>query len=421
VLAVAALFALIQLPHAPGKFYPDSAQYLTQVYGLLGDSRAEGREKAIQAYCDQYRRQSLVLNPAGLSPKAAAACVGRLRAQNDAAPDTRYGPAITRGAPITSARYENIFLSRPAVAALYLPGVVIAGPRMGMWLTTLAWTLFGSVLVFLLLRRLGVSAGLSLLGQVLYLILPMRKWTMTPLAEGMTLALLMLCLLGAVHVLTGARRRGLLLMALGFGVGTFVKYSQFLLFAAALAGVLTIVLLVTRRRAARSVGGLAAVIGVSVFAAAAMLLLSRALGWPGSAETMQDLLTRHFREPDVADPFGGWLRRNVGYWQVWLGAQLKEPFLLVAWAAGAWGVLRFGKTAGYVVLATLLAGLANQVGHPNLSQRDRIYTVAWLLVVYGVPMLLHTFRARQQSTVDTVRLVPPQTIRPGAPSAMHRR
>ncbi|KUL31466.1 hypothetical protein [Actinoplanes awajinensis] len=413
---MAALFTLVQLPYAPGNFYPDSTEYLTQVYGMVGDSPAEGRDKAIRAFCDQYRNKSLVLDPVGYKPKAGAKaaknCVKRLHAQDAQGPGTRYGPAITRGASIPSTRYEDIFLSRRGVAVLYLPGVVILGPRAGMWLTALFWTLLGGVLVFLLLRRLGTSPGVAVLGQVLYLILPMRKWTMAPLSEGITLGLLMTCLLGAVYLLTGDRKRGLWLLAAGFGVGLFVKYSQFLLFAAAMAGILAIVWLVQRRRAEAPAPGLTLTLGAAVAAAAAMFLFSKLFGWPGTADTMQDLLTEHFRQPDVADPFGGWLNTNIDFWRIWLAEQLQEPFLLVAWAAGAWGVFRFHRPAGYVLLATLLAGLANQVGHPNVSQGDRIYTAAWLLTVYGVPLLVHTFRKPEPPATEPVtQLIPIQARR----------
>ncbi len=39
VLAVTALFSLIQLLSAPGVFHPDSTQYLVQTYDLLGETR----------------------------------------------------------------------------------------------------------------------------------------------------------------------------------------------------------------------------------------------------------------------------------------------------------------------------------------------------------------------------------------------
>ncbi|MFI5897165.1 hypothetical protein ACIA5D_44445 [Actinoplanes sp. NPDC051513] len=210
-------------------------------------------------------------------------------------------------------------------------------------------------------------------------------------------------LLGAVYALTGARRGGLLLLLASFAVGAFVKYSQFVLLAAALTGVLTILLLVRWRRGSREVGDLVVTIGATLGAAAAMFLLSKLLGWPGGTESMQDLLTGHFLRPDVADPVGGWLHTNGTFWQLWLAEQLQEPFLLTAWAAGAWGVFRLNKTAGYVVFAALLAGLANQVGHPNVSQGDRIYIAAWLLAVYGVPLLLQTFLTRQQSPAMGIR------------------
>ncbi|MFC7275487.1 hypothetical protein ACFQS1_15970 [Paractinoplanes rhizophilus] len=420
VVVVAALFTLVQLPYAPGNFYPDSTEYLTQVYGLLGDSREQGREKAIQAFCSQYRRPSLVIEVAGSDPaqrdRAGDSCVKRLHAQNGEGPGTRYGPAITRDRSIPSTRYEDIFLSRPAVSLFYLPAVVVAGPRAGMWATTLAWTLLAGVLAFLLLRRLGMPLPLALLGQVLLLILPMRNWMMAPLAEGMTITLMMACLLGAVYALTGNRGRGVALLATGLAVGTFVKYSQFLLFAVALAGVLGLVLLFARRRGERLPDGSGMVIAVALAAAAGMFLLSRGLGWPGGADTIQDLLTDHFRQPDVAEPVGTWLSVNGEFWQQWLAGQLQEPFQVVAWAAGVWGVLRLRTTAAFAVLAALPAGLANQFGHPNITQGDRIYTAAWLVVVYGIPMLLHTFTPRPAATDDTSSaILVPMPLQGGVP------
>jgi hypothetical protein len=394
VLTVVALFFLIQLPHAPGRFYPDSTEYLTQVYGMLGDGRQEGREKAIQAFCDALRHPSLLLAPVGSDQaeraEAADECVARLRAQNDLGPDTRYGPAITDGDPISSARYEAIFLSRPGVALLYAPGVVVAGPRMGMWLTALVWTGISSVLIFLLLRRLGVSVEVGLLGQVLFLVLPIRKWAMAPLAEGISLTLVTACLLGAAYVLTCDRRRGFMLLAVSFSMGAFVRYSQFMLFAAALAGTLLIGMLLAHR-VGRSVSDIAVMTGASVAALTAIFLLSRVLGWPSGTDAMQNLLTDHFRCPNVADPVGAWMTTNIEFWPVWLAEHLHEPFLFVTWVAGAWGVLRSRNPAAFVVLATVPAGLANQVGQPDVTQGDRLYIAAWLVAVYGLPILVHTF------------------------------
>jgi hypothetical protein len=414
VLAIAGLFALVQLPAAPGTFYPDSTQYLAQTYDLLGETPQAGREKTIQAFCDAYRRPRLInlgerfgYNP-GPGALKADECVKKLQAQNSLPTDNRYGPGITRGPAILSHRYEDIFLSRPAVAIFYAPGVAAFGPRMGMWLTTLAWTLLGGMLVFLLLRVIGSSIGAALLGQVLFLILPIRYWTMAPLAEGMTLTLVVLCLLGVAYVMTHRTRRGLILLAAGFGVGLFVKYSQFLLLALALAGTAAIAALVARR-AGRPVRLLLLVAGVSVLAAVAQIAVAKMLAWPGGAESMQDLATKHFREADVTGPVTRWLRTNAHFWTWWIAEQFRAPLMIVTWATAAWAVMRSRTVIGFAVFATVLAGLGNQIGHPDASQADRLYLTVWLLVVCGLPLLIDNLMSRQDlKAVEPGNAAPPR-------------
>jgi hypothetical protein len=388
-LLVGAVFSLTQLPSAPGIFYPDSTQYLARTYDLLGETPQDAREEAIQAFCDAYRHPRLISRgDGGDGARRADDCVERLRAQNGLAPDNRYGPGITRrGPPIVSERYEKIFSSRPAVAVLYAPGVAAFGARTGMWVTTLGWTVLGSVLIFLLLRVIGSSAGAAILGQILFLALPIRYWTMAPLAEGMTLALIALCLLGIAYTMTHRTRRGLILMTAGFGLGCFVKYSQFLLFALAVAGTAVVAILLARRHR-RPTRALLLVTAASVCFAVLHLAVAKALNWPGGTETMQDLATQHFRQPDVADPVGRWMRTNAHFWAAWILEQLRAPLMILAWTAATWGIIRSRTPVGFAIIATLLAGIGNQIGHPNTSQADRLYLVAWLLTVCGLPLLI---------------------------------
>ncbi|BFU45965.1 hypothetical protein [Krasilnikovia sp. MM14-A1004] len=391
VVLVAVLFSAAQLTAAPGRFYPDSTQYLAQTLDLLGVGRAAGREQTVQAFCDGYRRPRLAAHLlTGGSPQADRAaddCLRTLHADNRLATGSRYGPGITvRGAAILSPRYERIFLSRPGVAVFYAPGVALLGPRMGMWFTTLIWTLAGSVLVFLLLRVVGVTVPLAVAGQVLYLILPQRHWTMAPLAEGMTLTLVTLGLLGVAYTMTRRTRPGVVLMVAAFGGGLVVKYSQFLLFAAALAGTAALAL-VAARRAGRPARPLLVVIAVCTAAAIVLWAVPAALGWPGGAESMQDLATEHFRRPDVPDPALYWLRANARFWILWVADQLRSPLMIITWAVAAWGVVRSRTVVGFAIFAALLAGFGNQAGHPTASQGDRLILLAWLLTVYGLPLL----------------------------------
>jgi hypothetical protein len=113
---------------------------------------------------------------------------------------------------------------------------------------------------------------------------------------------------------------------------------------------------------------------------------------------MQDLSTRHFREPDVADPVFRWMKTNLHFWTWWIAEQLRAPLMILSWAVAAWGVLRSRSVIGFALFATVLAGLGNQIGHPDASQADRLYLVAWLLVVCGLPLISDHLTCRQPTT-----------------------
>ncbi|MEV8503808.1 hypothetical protein AB0368_03140 [Actinoplanes sp. NPDC051475] len=58
----------------------------------------------------------------------------------------------------------------------------------------------------------------------------------------------------------------------------------------------------------------------------------------------------------------------------------------------------------FTILAAALAGLGNQIGHPNQLQRDRLLIAVWLLVVYGLP--LAAGRNTTRETAAEVSAVP---------------
>jgi hypothetical protein len=94
----------------------------------------------------------------------------------------------------------------------------------------------------------------------------------------------------------------------------------------------------------------------------------------------------------VPDPVYQWFRTNAFFWAWWISEQLRDPLMLFTWAVAAGGVLLSRTAIGFGIFAALLAGLGNQVGHPNASQADRLYLVAWLLVACGLPLLVDTVR-----------------------------
>jgi len=390
VALAAVVFGLCQLPGAPGRLTPDSTEYLVQTLHLLGDSPQQARERTLVAFCQRYRPLELVpLSPTGrVDPTSGAArvaeCENRVRAQGAIASDTRFGPAITEGGPIVSGRYEAIFLARPGMAVLFAPAVALFGPAWGVWLTILLCAVAAGVLVAVVLRTVGLAAPLALLGQVLFYVLPTGKWAMAPLAESPTLLLVLVALLGAVRMLNGRLRSGIALLVIAHVAGFTIKYSQFLLVGVGMAAAAGIALAFRSLRS-RPMLLIAMISGV---AAVANLGLAAALGWPSGYESAQDLLTVHFTQPDVPNPYYQLLRLNRYFWSWWIVQQLLAPLLLVAWLAGAWALLRGRPAFGVLVLGVAAAGLANQAGHPMALQVDRLYVLAWLVAVCGLPVLV---------------------------------
>ena len=409
----AVLFGLGQLPAAPSKLTPDSAAYLMQTLDLLGRTPAEARAETITAFCAGYRAERVVnLAPsgpvsAGYGARRESDCVARLTREGQADTTNRYGPAITEGTQIPSPRYEAIFLSRPGTAVVFAPLVGMAGPLCGMWLTVLTCTLAASLLVYLVLRTLGLGRPAAVLGQVLYLVLPTGEWSMYLLSEAPALVLTVVLLLGVTYVVKERPGLGTGLITAAFLAGMFVKYSQFLLIAAGLAAMALVAAIVHRRfdRPVLIVGGLA-LLWIPL-----LLAVSALMNWPGGAESIQDLLTGHYAEPDVADPVHQLLRLNVYFWSWWLVQQLTAPLLLVSWAAAA-GILRWTRTPiWWAVTAIFLSALATQAGHPVASQGDRLYVGAWLLVVVAVPLLADKMTNRPGSparSADDAAVLPRQ-------------
>jgi hypothetical protein len=238
-------------------------------------------------------------------------------------------------------------------------------------------------LVAVVLRTVGLAVPLALLGQVLYYVLPTGRWAMFPL-------------LGAVRMLNGRQRSGTALLVLAHVAGFTVKYSQFLLVGLGMAAAAGIALAFRNLRSRPML--LIAV--VSAGAALVNLGLAAALGWPSGYESAQDLLTQHFERPDVANPYYQLLRLNAYHWSWWLVQQLLAPLLLVTWVAGAWALVRGRPAFGVLVLGVAAAGLANQAGHPTALQGDRLYVLAWLVAVCGLPVLVERLVERLRARRD---------------------
>jgi hypothetical protein len=402
-LLAAVIFVLCQLPAAPTPLTPDSTEYLLHTLTISGLTADHARLEAERAFCSGQDPQRLLsLTPSGATPpdgaKAVAACEKRLRGEYARPHDTKFGPAITTGQVIQSKRYEDIFASRPGIAAMFLPGVSLWGPRWGMWATVLVCTIIGGLLTYALLRLLGIRPVPAVSGPVLYFLLPTAKWSMLPLGEAPALALSLAVLIGGVLIAQGRHQPGMAIFVSAMAIGFFVKNSQFMLLG---LGIATGAAITAR---ATSTARRSLVVLASTGLAAALLELAgtKLMGWPGVGETLQDLLTSHFAKPDVADPYLGWIAASVHFWAWWLVQQANAPLVVVIWVAAGWTLIRYRARLGLVFLGAALTGLLGQAAHPA-PQADRLYVLMWIMVIVAVPLLIDEM-ARRSPTDKPERL-----------------
>ncbi|MGX7827264.1 hypothetical protein ACTG9Q_19465 [Actinokineospora sp. 24-640] len=362
------------------RYSSDSYQYsVTALYYLGVDPRA-AHTRAVGAHCSaaaQGAERARQRNPVKLREPAPTGAEARCA-------DTYRDAMIPIGA-----RYQAIFSPRVGYPLLAAPLVAVLGVPWGMWLAAALCTAAAGALVWLLLRRMGVSPGWAVVGQVLLYVSPIGVWGSWALAEGVVFAGAVGALLGAWMLVDRGGGHGLAVLMAGLGVASASKYSTGMMLAAALAGA-GLLLLAWPRYRHRGVRALALVSGgcaVAVHAASVWR------GWSGTTDTLQDKWTDHFRLPDVHDPWERLWEMNGIFWEQWAGAHLAAPMLLVAVAAGVWGLARYSPAGLVVVGAVAATGVVTQVMHPIAAQGDRLIAPLWLVVAVGIPLLMATTRS----------------------------
>ncbi|GGX90140.1 hypothetical protein [Streptomyces fructofermentans] len=413
VLFVAALFGCLQLANVSGRDTPDSRNYLSYGLSLGGAGKAEATHRTIEYVC---------ASRAGKASRAQSVNLRRFRAP-DPGPEVREecrkhyesltGHRLRAGqtsgwtAPFASERFMRIFEVRPGFPLLLVPFVTVLGATWGLWAAGVCVAAAGGVLVFLVLRTVGVPVWAALTGQVLYYVLPTGATAMRPMTEGTMLALTLTALWGCALLLRG--RRGAWPVALSLALLFTVKHSQALFLAVCLAAACA-VLALYRRRAGRPVGAaVRTLLTVSAAAAAGTVLLSRLLRYPSESESLQDLLTDHYNMADRERPWPEFLRLEANFWTEWLRRQFLQPLLLALLAAGGWGALRYRPAFGALLAAAAGTGVLAVSAHPDIAI-DRLWVMVWLLPVVGVPLLL-TGLVEADSLSRGLRALPS----PGAP------
>ncbi|WP_405505501.1 hypothetical protein OG323_00735 [Streptomyces cyaneofuscatus] len=390
MLLIAVAFTGLQLTAVTGRASPDTKNYLSYALSLSGESRAEAGRRAIGYSCASQQHgplDSIPWTSRKMAGESEEQCVRRLN--DSVAHWSRHGNTSGMTAPFANHRFMAIFEARPGYPLFLVPFVTLFGAMWGLWLAGLVVALAGSVCVLLTLRCAGASRRAGLAGQALYLALPTGTVAMNPLSDGLSLALGTAVVLGCTLLALDRPRAGVALVVGGLALMFPVRYSQALLLAVALTAgfALRWAWLRRYRRPSARTGQAAALCGalaVAVYAGAHLL------SWPTGQDSAQDLLTDHYRRPDLPNPWPEFLVQERVFWTAWLRRQATYPVLPVLLALSAWALLRRRSAVLPIALAAAAAGILNQAGHPNLDQLlgHRLIVFVWLLPVLALPLLL---------------------------------
>ncbi|WP_406381334.1 hypothetical protein [Streptomyces sp. NBC_01618] len=400
-LLVSAVYVLAQLTAGTSwTLFPDSYRYARAAEEYLGADRGEAHRTALSAFCASRADQAA--RSEKLDPLAGADAPGAAGAASEAACLKRWAdaPDITTGDP----RYQSIFSSRPGYPLLAAPFIGALGVLDGMRALGLLLAVGGSLAVCGLLRGAGLSPPAAVAGQIAFLVSPLGRWSLQALSEG----LVTVCVLGAVWggALMARDRRtvGAVLFVGSLAVCTVTRYSTALVLAALISVAMFASWLLRRSRADLLLAGVAA------GCAGAVALVMKLLGLPSSEVTLQDTFTRHFRAPEVPDPWARLVDLDLKYWSHWIGEQAAMPFFLVATALSLWVLLRRGGVLGPLACAVTLAGAAQIAAHPLVQEADRLGVLMWLPVTLGIALITQAVRGYPSLPNDRTVRVPSSTV-----------
>ncbi|MBS2962232.1 hypothetical protein KGA66_04190 [Actinocrinis puniceicyclus] len=373
---IVSVIATVVMVGEPGKIrdttWNDTYRYITAIERDLGKSDAQARGIALDYYCaDLARTTGNSATRAGIRN----GCIAQWSARGGLAPNMP--------------RFNLIFDSRPGYPLLAAPFVAGFGLNRGLAVLSVLLTLLAGWGVVLLIRLAGGGTLAALTGMVALYTLPTWFWLNQFLTEAPTLVCTIAVLIGAVLLLRGRTRLGLIVSTTAYVCGFVVRYSTFSVQAGTM--LLTIALLAwwDRRWRNRRAGLLA---GYSAGVLIVLGLLPTAFGWPGFKASLEDTFTNHYTEPTPPNLYGKWLSLNKHFWLATAKNYLHDPLVPALLLLGAVLLWRYRRDLGAIVSAAALTGLASAAAHPLTSQLDRLYYQVYLVGVCGLPILADLIR-----------------------------
>jgi hypothetical protein len=280
------------------------------------------------------------------------------------------------------ARWVGIYRERPLMPLIGAAAVPVLGTNAPILVSVLA------VVVFVLVTGLVLAplAGWLVAGVFLLLTAAnplVARWLIYLTPDGFGLALWFAVLaLAARYALEGRARWavGIVLAALALA---FTRPSATVL-PLAMATCAGIALLarrpVWRRFAITTALTLLPVVIFIGYVAAA--------GLPSFADQLQDIPTVHFSRPDVADPLGAVLARDLSVGKILLRSLPEQPPVWLSFLGAVAGFLlaRRWWTAPFIAAAAVVPLL--MAAHPVLTEADRTLSPIWLSLNLGLALLV---------------------------------
>ncbi|MFB7217063.1 hypothetical protein [Streptomyces sp. NPDC056227] len=402
-LLVCAVYALAQLTAGSSwTLFPDSYRYARAAEQQLGATREEAHRTALKAFCTS--RADAAAETRSLDPLAGSADAADARASSSAACLTRWSDATD----ITTAdeRYQSIFSSRPGYPLLAAPFVGALGVLDGMRALGLVLALAGSLMVHGLLRSAGLGRLPAVVGQIAFLVSPLGWWSLQALSEGLVTVCVLGAVWGGVLMARGRRLSGAALFTGALAVCAVTRYSTALLLAALIAAAALASWLFRRSRHDLLLAGAA------TGCAAAVALAMKLLALPSSEVTLQDTFTRHFRSPEIPDPWARLTDLNLEYWGHWFAEQAAMPFFLVAAVVSLWVLIRRGGVLGPLACAVTLTGAAQVAAHPLVQEAGRLGVLMWVPVTLGIALIAEGVQDFRRSPIGRTVRVPDSTVEP---------